>query len=86
MPGTVTDCILGVDYLSRVRAVIDLANDVLRIPGVLDPLPLIREPTSESSSPPSDRIAAVFSSPPKPDSSMIAVKEDTTLLALSRQI
>ncbi|CAK4407897.1 unnamed protein product, partial [Aphanomyces euteiches] len=67
MPGTVTDCILGIDYLRRVHAVIDLANNVLRIPGVLDPLPLIRD-----SSPPSNRIAAVFSSPPKPDSSMIA--------------
>ncbi|CAK4676578.1 unnamed protein product, partial [Aphanomyces euteiches] len=86
MPTTVTDCILGVDYLRRVHAVIDLAHNELRIPGVSSPLGLIRHPSNgfPSTSNPTGQIASITVSPPKKqESSWITIENPTRLKANS---
>ncbi|KAH9091449.1 hypothetical protein Ae201684P_010994 [Aphanomyces euteiches] len=83
MPTTVTDCILGVDYLRRVHAVIDLAHNELRIPGVSSPLPLIRHPSNgfPSTSNPTGQVASITVTPKKPETSWIAIENPTLLKA-----
>ncbi|KAH9151360.1 hypothetical protein AeRB84_006009, partial [Aphanomyces euteiches] len=85
MPTTVMDCILGVDYLRRVHAVIDLAHNELRIPGVSRPLPLIRHPSngSPSTSDPTGQVASITVTPKKPETSGIAIENPTRLKANS---
>ncbi|KAH9124377.1 hypothetical protein AeMF1_004852 [Aphanomyces euteiches] len=43
MPGTVSHCVLGIDYLRRVHAQIDLARNHMQVRGLSQPISLIRD-------------------------------------------
>ncbi|KAH9138868.1 hypothetical protein LEN26_005326 [Aphanomyces euteiches] len=59
MADTITDCIIGVDLLRRLRATINLATNHLCIPGTTGPISLSPLPSLPSSSPPPLTISSV---------------------------
>ncbi|KAH9084275.1 hypothetical protein LEN26_020965, partial [Aphanomyces euteiches] len=89
MPGTVTDCILGVDYLKRMHAQIDLAQNTLLVPSINFPIPLLCDPGQDNpdqdSSAGGSSLPVASIMPPNPDSTRLSVIDTTSILAQSRQ-
>ncbi|KAH9121452.1 hypothetical protein AeMF1_006841, partial [Aphanomyces euteiches] len=90
MPGTATDCILGVDYLRRMHAQIDLAQNTLLVPSINFPIPLLCDPGQDNpdqdSSAGGSSLTVASIMPPNPDSSRLSVIDTTSILAQSRQM
>ncbi|KAH9141379.1 hypothetical protein AeRB84_014435, partial [Aphanomyces euteiches] len=95
MPGTVTDCILGVDYLRRMHAQIDLAQNTLLVPSINFPIPLLCDPGQDNpgqdnpdqdSSASGSSLSVASIMPPTPDSTRLSVIDTTSILAQSRQM
>ncbi|CAK5239901.1 unnamed protein product, partial [Aphanomyces euteiches] len=90
MPGTVTDCILGVDYLRRMHAQIDLAQNTLLVPSINFPIPLLCDPGQDNpdqdSSASGSSLSVASIMPPNPDSTRLSVIDTTSILAQSRQM
>ncbi|KAH9102717.1 hypothetical protein AeMF1_020755, partial [Aphanomyces euteiches] len=90
MPGTVTDCILGVDYLRRMHAQIDLAQNALLVPSINFPIPLLCDPDQnnpdQDSSAGGSSLPVASIMPPNPDSTRLSVIDTTSILAQSRQM
>ncbi|KAH9078857.1 hypothetical protein Ae201684P_019925 [Aphanomyces euteiches] len=90
MPGTVTDCILGVDYLRRMHAQIDLAQNTLLVPSINFPIPLLCDPGQDNpdqdSSASGSSLSVASIMPPNPDSTRLSVIDTTSILAKSRQM
>ncbi|KAH9089209.1 hypothetical protein Ae201684P_001414 [Aphanomyces euteiches] len=74
MPGTVSHCILGIDYLRRVHAQIDLIQNCLIVPGTSRPLSLIRK--SDFVNPSNEHEVSISSiTMANPTSTKITIKE-----------
>ncbi|KAH9121039.1 hypothetical protein AeMF1_007059 [Aphanomyces euteiches] len=90
MPGTVTDCILGVDFLWRMHAQIDLAQNALLVPSMNFPIPLLCDPGQDNpdqdSSAGGSSLPVASIMPPNPDSTRLSVIDTTSILAQSRQM
>ncbi|KAF0738901.1 hypothetical protein Ae201684P_008866 [Aphanomyces euteiches] len=83
MPGTVSHYIVGIDYLRRIHAQIDLVQNCLIVPGTSQPLSLIRE--SDFANPSNEHEASSITMA-NPISTKITIKESLSLPGYHRQM